>query len=1607
MSIIKTLQTATSFAQKKLLGKAHTSNLFSDSAETIVSSVQAASLTIFGESIPNSPSRTLYNIDQSVEYIEFDLVALSDSIYDANETGGGSGSGTGESSQIAGAHAYAFKLPSTYESNSSSSRAGTGNFTDSKLLYESGGNVQIVPPNFSLNGGYEIHLFKANGDQIPLLSQIDWQVDTYNGIMFVQDYEAGTVPVKARAFIYIGKMIKEVVEEAAESGGNDHLQSTSASYLSMTGSLSLSGQNNYNFNTTNVGTDTFFFVSGSIGGKELGEGVSVFGGDLVVSGNLLIPSEASGLIDSQEIRHQYIDQEYSGSYSTNIGGKLYNKSLKSPVYAKSNDENSDLFNFLRASLYPRSQAAYELLLSNKTVFKELAYIDDGSGNFTQQNGYFNFSFDKSIGYLKETIDENTGAVSFINEDVDLNNTGQYFFDSQGPQNVTTFIKNSVTKNYSSFAAEVRSNFNHGFKYILEEYTVNAIKSAFESTLSISNTTFNVTYTNNPITSTPEITGIVISDSNSNPLYTFDTGSNYQIYLQNELNDLTKKILNDVNNTTLLTNYRNTIIAGGVTPLSIGKLSNRYMILFSKYLNEGNPEYIKTGTKVSVNRWEALKTKYASFNISASIINNIFKKTSASDSNPLINFTTLFGCLKTLIYSYNKAINDSAAATKPLLISSANYSSLNWTLYNLIDDANNNLEVYDLRLLLVPAIKKLINDVYVILNTTVADSQYADFLTHSDSVSSFSNSVSSNNTNTTILKVITNVYSAEIGFSLNRKLNGDRGVYTLVKEYDEYLFYKSLHFNSVGDVSERDFAYVNNRKTYNVTTAVLDAEDTTQNKETLIKNRYTILSAYKPALIANGTSLFMGPVSISKLYGQSPIQVNTEFVFGNTLPVLNSDGTFLTGSEGEVLTSSSNQLKIGSKGFEGDLQITGSLDITGFGPSDGVRINMGNLIMTNDQDGFNMPQFNMINTNSQPFEAPQILLSNNINSFASGTKSYEMGEISFAGPREDSPSDDKENIKLTAMINESTGSSSVNYLSYDVYVNDARNRFKNLDNSVPLSNKFVKTLVVGQFGDSSVENENQVSVGIGVRGNVLPLGIQNHTDDSSIQPFVSTDNTLGTTNFRWGGLHLGENKPITFGNTNITKSKMSYDTNFNKTVFSGSVGFSHGLSGSLTTLLDGTQFIKGINGIDVLTGSNGSITIALDGYASGSNLVTSDIYSETGLTGSIVNFNQSTFELAGYNDNNIKFYLNGQLLTSGSSSQIDNNERDYFIESGSELVKLSATLDADDILSAVYYNDTSDQRGQFRYDRILSEAQPAGTNVWFNFDFRTIDNSYDKFEVFINGQHLARIDNLAEGDVQPYTITATNRIQFVADLYQSDIITLLFKIPSPFTASGNEDEEENTLINSKIKITKIVTPNFNALVPISFTNIPFDLDAYSKDVLTVYLNGQLLLNGTESQTTNGTADYYIVNSSTVKFADVISSGDVVTFDLLVPGSLNANSDTVFITSNKSLLNNTLQLTSSSGIEIVNSSNKIEIKNSKQIVFNELLSGSANGSNQVFGLLNDPFSSEEISIFVNGELKTPQHVSNNYDYFVSGSIINFNASATPISGSLVLAIYNKVT
>lgn len=251
----KSNTSATFFAQKKLLGKAHTSNLKTDGEELIGSNVQAATSLIFGEKIPTSPTKTDYLISSAsaddsgtVEYITFALTAITGTTYDADSSGGGAGSDSGEGSQASGPHAYKFVLPTDYVASSSNTRKGNGVFNNGRILHESLGKIQLIPPFFSQDtpNPYIIKIYKDDGSggvgsEIPLLDNIDWNVDFYNGVLFLQDYVASKIPAHARGFIYVGKMADEVISSGSSAGGGGSADD-GASYIVQAGTGSLSSE---------------------------------------------------------------------------------------------------------------------------------------------------------------------------------------------------------------------------------------------------------------------------------------------------------------------------------------------------------------------------------------------------------------------------------------------------------------------------------------------------------------------------------------------------------------------------------------------------------------------------------------------------------------------------------------------------------------------------------------------------------------------------------------------------------------------------------------------------------------------------------------------------------------------------------------------------------------------------------------------------------------------------------------------------------------------------------------------------------------------------------------------------------------------------------------------------------------------------------------------------------------------------------------------------------------------------------------------------------------------------------------------------------------------
>jgi hypothetical protein len=219
MSNNRVNDTLINIAVKKVLGKAHTSNLKEIDNENFPSNTQATTQTTFGESVPNDVDISSFYSLQSgtVEYIQFDVNFILGTDYDEDTYSGAGGSENSDNTY----HGYYLSLPDDYEANSTNSNAGTGFFVNSQEVYDTRGKLQLVPPFLSNAGAnkYNLSLYDQNGDRINTADDVDWNIDYYNGVVFVQDPDTSKVPTTARAFLYVGSMADEVI-----SGGGSSIE---------------------------------------------------------------------------------------------------------------------------------------------------------------------------------------------------------------------------------------------------------------------------------------------------------------------------------------------------------------------------------------------------------------------------------------------------------------------------------------------------------------------------------------------------------------------------------------------------------------------------------------------------------------------------------------------------------------------------------------------------------------------------------------------------------------------------------------------------------------------------------------------------------------------------------------------------------------------------------------------------------------------------------------------------------------------------------------------------------------------------------------------------------------------------------------------------------------------------------------------------------------------------------------------------------------------------------------------------------------------------------------------------------------------------------------
>ena len=270
-------------AFKKLVGKAHTNSQFGSANESVASSVQLDSSTIFSQPIPSAPSSSLYSITNNVvEKIQFSLASISLAQYTAVGAAGGGitmdGDGApGQGTFSNGIHAYSLKLPTDYQVSSSNPKKGTSVYVNGQSLTASNGLLQIVPERYG--SLYPASVSSSTGI-LAALDEEDYILDPYAGILFVQDINR--VPTSVTAYVYIGDYLNQTVSGTTAQFTTitgSTITGSNALFTTITGSHSGSGAGLYNITASGINN----FTADVRGQFSAGTGIAINSGVISAS----------------------------------------------------------------------------------------------------------------------------------------------------------------------------------------------------------------------------------------------------------------------------------------------------------------------------------------------------------------------------------------------------------------------------------------------------------------------------------------------------------------------------------------------------------------------------------------------------------------------------------------------------------------------------------------------------------------------------------------------------------------------------------------------------------------------------------------------------------------------------------------------------------------------------------------------------------------------------------------------------------------------------------------------------------------------------------------------------------------------------------------------------------------------------------------------------------------------------------------------------------------------------------------------------------------------------------------------------------------------------
>lgn len=270
-------------------------------------------------------------------------------------------------------------------------------------------------------------------------------------------------------------------------------------------------------------------------------------------------------------------------------------------------------------------------------------------------------------------------------------------------------------------------------------------------------------------------------------------------------------------------------------------------------------------------------------------------------------------------------------------------------------------------------------------------------------------------------------------------------------------------------------------------------------------------AQNPALVVSGSTVLLGETAIhGTIGGASPIR------FAAPIRSVGSNG---------------DEFDIAGGKFTGNLNVRGAVIIDGVEEDDGMIINMGELLMSSEKVGHNLPLIAMENSSVDPLERPQIILTNTLGGIyqENGIEEYQMGQLVFRGPINDSPHISVDNASIAAIIDEN-GLDTKSYFSFKVRSSSP----KGYNGTILEDDKIEEVATIGYFGSNGFLNKQSVRQGMALHGNLVPKKI-NPTNQNAI-PHETKDFSIGTEGNVWGDMfvgsdreiHLGDNQEACFG-----------------------------------------------------------------------------------------------------------------------------------------------------------------------------------------------------------------------------------------------------------------------------------------------------------------------------------------------------------------------------------------------------------------------------------------------------------------------------------------------